>query len=375
MKKKLFIYFLIIIIILILLLLLFFIPKKPKEIIKEKKIIELPEKEKKIIEKKVKERTIREKIITSEEKFEVKDYNIYMLKINPLGELIWQKTIDNKFIDWAEFGFQTLENDIVLLCRSYDIENFQDRFYIIKTDEHGNLLSQIQLEDFNDPEQKTKEGYITIGKMWTGERDNYEAYISSTDNSGIYLWLKNFSSRYYEWGYFVLMVKDSTYLIGEDIDYDGSSFDFYLRKKDMSGSEKWTKSYGEKGLNKCYSITTGLDDGYILVGTSYLFDKGKSVAYLLKVDEDGNKLWDRVYEGKGNNEVFSVAACGNSGYLFAGATNLKRTGNYDVYLLKTDIDGNKLWENTYGNGGNDAAYHIFNCNDGNFILVGVTQKK
>ncbi len=374
MKKRLIIYIYSVIILIIFLLLLFFILKKPKEKIKEKEVIELPEKEKKIIEKKVKERTIREKIITSEEKFEVKDYDIYIIKINPLGELIWQKTININYIDWAEYGFQTIDNNIYLICRSYNKDDMKDIFYIIKTDEHGNLLSQNQLEDFNEPEQKTKEGNITIGKMWAGEGNIYELYISATDNNGEYLWLKNFGSRYYDWGYFVLITADSSYFIGDDNDYSASEFDFFIKKKDIAGKEIWTKSYGEKGLNKCYSIISGLDDGYVLSGTSYLIDRNKSVTYLLKVDEEGNKLWEKIYSGKGNNEVFSVAKCGTYYYFFAGTTNLKRAGNYDVYLLKTDINGNKLWENTYGNIGYDTAYHIFACNDSNYILIGTTQK-
>lgn len=370
MKKILF--FLFIIIILFLFFLLFFFSKKPKEQIKEKELIDLSEKEKKTIEK-----TIKEKIIVSMKKAEEIDYNIYMLKINPSGELLWQKTINNKLVDWAEFAFQTAENEIFLICRSYDINELQDRFYIIKADADGNLLWQKDFEEFFSSEEKTqkiKEGYITIGRAWTGEKKDYEVYISATDYDGNYLWTKNFGNKYYEWGYFVLISEDGTYLIGEDIDYPGLNSDFYLKKKDVSGMNLWLKSYGGDELNKGYSIISGIDNGYILTGVSYSFDEEKSVAYLLKVDSDGNKIWEKVFNGQGYNEIFSVAKDHNSGYFLTGTTNSKGAGLYDVYLIKTDVNGDKLWEKTFGDMGNDAAYHIYGCNDGNFILAGVTQK-
>lgn len=372
-KMKKILFYVLIVIILILLVLLFFFSKKAVKITKEKEVIELPEKEKKIIEK-----SIKEKIIISKKKTEVIDYDIYMLKINPAGTLLWQKNINNKFVDWAEFAFQTEGNEIFLICRSYDIDKLQDKFYIIKTDTNGILLWQKEFDEFFSDEEKiynTKYGYITIGRTWTSEKKDYVVYISATDNDGNYLWIKNFGNKYYEWGYFVLISKDDAYLIGEDIDYPGFNFDFYLKKKDMSGKILWLRSYGIGELNKGYAIISGLDNGYILTGVSYSFNDEKSTAYLLKADDDGNKIWENIFKGAGYNEIFSITKDENSkGYLLAGTTNSKGAGLYDVYLIRTDINGNKIWEKTFGSNGNDAAYHIFNCNDGNFIITGVTQK-
>lgn len=371
MKRMLFYLFIIIILYFIF---HFFFFKKSKEQINEKELIKLSEKGEKIIEK-----TIKERIIVSMKEVEI-DYNIYMLKVNPSGKLLWQKiiNINNKFVDWAEFVFQTVENEFFLICRSYDINELQDRFYIIKTDTDGNLLWQKDFEEFLSSEEntmKTKDGYITIGRVWTDERKNYEVYISATDYYGNYLWIKNLGNKYYEWGYFVLISEDGTYFIGEDIDYSETYFDFYLKKKNFSGMNLWMKSYGINELNKCYSIISGFDNGYILTGVSYLFNEEKSVVYLLKVDSNGNKIWKKIFNGEGYNEVFSIAKDHNSsGYFLVGTTNSKGAGLYDVYLIKIDVNGNKLWEKTFGDIGNDAAYHICACNDGNFILAGFTQK-
>ena len=371
MKKRLF-YIFIILFILFLLWFIFFLVKKPEKIIKEKEIIELPEKEKKIIEK-----SIKEKIVVSKKKAEGINYDVYLLKIDREGNLIWQKTFNNKFVDWAEFAFQTGANDVFLICRSYDINELQDKFYIIKLDVDGNLLWQKDFEEFFSSEEKTYEikgGYITTGRTWTDDKNYYEIYISETDYEGNYLWTKNFGNKYYEWGYFVLLSEDGTYIIGEDIDYPGLNFDFYLKKKDTSGKNLWQKSYGIDSLNKGYAIISGIDNGYILAGVSYSLNEEKSAAYLLKVDREGNKIWERIFRDKSYNEIFSIEKDGETGYLLAGTTNSKGAGLYDAYLIKTDIDGNKIWEKTFGSSGNDAVYHISNCNDGNFIIAGVTQQ-
>jgi hypothetical protein len=357
------------IIIILLIFLLFFILKKPAEVKKIKETIELHEKEKKGI-------TIKEKIVVSREKAEATDYNILLLKINSAGDLIWQKTYDNKFVDWAEFVFQTTGDDIFMICRSYDINDLQDKFFVIKTDKHGNLLWQKDFDDFFSSEektQKTKNGYITTGKTWTDEKNDYDVYVFATDYDGNYLWTKSFGNKYYEWGYFVLIAEDGTYLIGEDIDYPGFNNDFYLKKKDFSGKNLWLKSYGLYELNKGYAMIKGIDNGYILTGVSYLFKEDKSFAYLLKVDSDGNKVWEKVFKSNGYNEIFSIAP-DVDGYLLAGTIESKGDDLYNAYLIKTDINGNKVWEKTFGSNGNDAFYSVCRGNDNSFLLSGITQK-
>jgi|DewCreStandDraft_4_1066084.scaffolds.fasta_scaffold07318_1 hypothetical protein len=372
MKKRLIIILLFIIIFII--ILLFLLVKKPKikPIIKEKKTLELPEKEQKIIEK-----SIKQKIIISKKKAEEIDYDVFMAKINQKGQILWQKNFNNKFVDWAEFICQTNENNYLLLCRSYNINDLQDKFFVIKTDENGNLLWQKDFEEFYISEEKTqkiKDGFITIGRTLIGDKKEYEIYLSATDLDGNYLWTKNLGSKYFEWGYFVLMSDDGTYLIGEDINYPDINLDFYLKKKDINGKDLWMQSYGIKDLNKGYAIIPAIDAGYLLVGVSYLYGEEKSYAYILKIDNNGNKIWEKIFGDAGYNEIFSIVKDGSSGYILAGATNSKTTGLYDVYIIKTDIAGNLIWEKKYGGTGNDAVYWISNCNDGNFILAGVTQK-
>ncbi|MBP7792826.1 MAG: hypothetical protein KA120_07175 [Candidatus Goldbacteria bacterium] len=371
MKKKLFIFIIVILILIVLLFILFFMLQKPEKI-KKKGIIELPEKEQKIVEK-----SIKEKIIISGKKEKVTDYNVYFFKVTPSGGLLWQKSINNEFIDWAEFAFQTIENDIFLICRVYDINEMRDKFYVIKSDENGNPIWQKDFEDFFSNEEKifkTKEGYLTIGRTLTNEKNDNNIYVSAADYNNNYLWIKNFGSKYYSWGNFTLISKDGAYLIGEDDDYPELNFDFYITKKDATGKNLWIKTYGINEADKGYSIMQGIDGGYVLTGVSYLFNDEKNVSYLIKIDDDGNIIWKRIFSGTGNDEIFCIAKDDDSGYLLAGTTDSDGAGLYDVYLLKTDLNGNELWKKTFGGNGNDAAYYITGCNDGNFIIAGVTQK-
>jgi hypothetical protein len=134
----------------------------------------------------------------------------------------------------------------------------------------------------------------------------------------------------------------------------------------------WIKTYGINEIDKGYSIMQGIDGGCVITGVSCFFNNEKNISYLIKIDDNGNIIWKRIFDGRGNDEIFCMAKDDDAGYLLAGTTDSDGTGLYDVYLLKTDVNGNELWKKTFGGGGNDAAYHITACNDGNFIIAGVT---
>jgi hypothetical protein len=121
---------------------------------------------------------------------------------------------------------------------------------------------------------------------------------------------------------------------------------FYLLKIDSEGNKKWEKTYDIKEVGEAHSATPTRDGGYIIAG--FVKDDKTNLDFcLLKVDSHGNKEWVKTYGGAENDNPMKVVQTPDGGYIVAGSTDSFGSG-LDFYLIKTDSKGNLEWQKTYG---------------------------
>ncbi len=139
------------------------------------------------------------------------------------------------------------------------------------------------------------------------------------------------------------------------------------------GDSLWARVYGGEFNESAFSVQQTTDGGFITVGYSYTFGPGKYDVYLLKTDANGDTLWSRTYGGSEEDYGYSVEQTSDGGYIIAGSTDSYGASYDDAYLIKTDSSGDTLWTRTYdGTGGSEAANSVQETTDGGFILAGYT---
>ncbi len=131
-------------------------------------------------------------------------------------------------------------------------------------------------------------------------------------------------------------------------------------------------TYGGIQNDVCNQIKPTNDGGYIMIGTSNSFGCGNTDFYAIKVDSVGRHEWSKTYGGLENEEGFSVTQTFDKGYAFVGFTDSYGAGGYDVYLVKTDSQGNFQWQRTYGGSDWDFGYSIQQLPDSGFVICGLT---
>jgi hypothetical protein len=174
----------------------------------------------------------------------------------------------------------------------------------------------------------------------------------------------------------IIMTEDGGVLIaGYTFSKGAGKADAYLVKCNSGGDIEWDKTYGWGENDQVFSVTRTHDGGYIAAGVTESYSAGRRDVYVIKVDNNGNKEWEKIFGGEKEDEANCVIQTEDGGYMIAGMTFSSGVGGGDVYLLKLNRNSELEWEKTYGGKAKDFANHIEQTDDGGYIVVGYGGEK
>ena len=134
--------------------------------------------------------------------------------------------------------------------------------------------------------------------------------------------------------------------------------------------EAWNKTFGGTNYEVAYSVQQTSDGGYILAGPKCTLPYGVgSDGWLVKTDTNGNKQWDKTFGGTGDDLAMSVQQTSDGGYILAGYTDSYGVGYWHFWLVKINSNGNEQWSRTFGG---TFAFSVQETADGGYILAGCT---
>lgn len=218
-------------------------------------------------------------------------------------------------------------------------------------------------------QQTTDGGYIIVGDKYIFERGGTDIYLIKTDSNGDTLWTKTYGNANYDYGFSVQQTDDGGYILVGEL---GSDFgpDAYMIKTNDIGDTLWTKKYEEnRSRSRASDVKQTPDGGYIFTG--YISQNYNDI-YLVKTNSWGDTLWTRSYDNGLSEYGFSVSITSDGGYLISGTSGFYDVGQCDIYLIKTDNNGDTLWTKTIDNNAYDDASMARQTSDGGFIIIGVT---
>lgn len=178
----------------------------------------------------------------------------------------------------------------------------------------------------------------------------------------------------YDVGYDVQQTLDNGYIIaGSTSSFGQGNTDFYLLKLDSMGQKKFEKSFGGYNNEIAKSVVQLSDSSYVMAGYTSSFGIGGYDVFLVKVDKNGNFLWQKTIGGNDWDFAYSLKTTNDGGFIISGTTYSFGNGNADGYVIKTDANGDTTWTKTYGGLKDDELKSVIQTADGNYALTGYTK--
>ncbi len=314
------------------------------------------------------------------ESFGEGDRNSYLILVDGNGDEIWDQTYGDEEYNYSN-SILEIDNGFALGGLTGTFRNGFWDAWLLKTGEDGEVQwSQTYGEDERDLGsglalvRTPNDGFAFAGFYLNDER-NYQGWLILTDEDGDELWDGAFGGQGYNYFSSIVPTAEGGYAMcggSNSFNNDGFNYKCYLVVTNENGEELWSEVYGGAQTDQSYSLIQLEDEGFALGGATESFGAGGRDMYLVRTDEDGEMLWSQTYGGEEDDRCNKIIGTEDGGFLLLGYTEsfVQAEDDRDVWLVRTDENGEMLWSQTYGGDTKDRGHDIIPTDDGGWILGG-----
>lgn len=322
--------------------------------------------------------------------------------------ILWEETYGGSYPDEANSSVLTNDGGYALLGSSWsnngDVSGNHggEDIWVVKLNQNAQIewekcLGGSSTEAGNSIQQTNDNGFIIVGYTISNDGDvsglhgHYDAWVVKLDQNGNIEWQRCYGGSSFDEVHSILQTNDEGYIMSGssasndgDVSGNNGEHDAWVVKIDQTGAIEWQNCYGGSGSDGMYQIVQTNDNGFIMTGVSNSIDgdvsgnQGEYDIWLMKIDQDGNMDWQKCFGGSGEEFGRAIQQTNDGGYVFIGYTNSNNGdisgnhGNIDIWIVKLNQTADIEWQKCLGGSGEERGYSIHQENDGGYIISGHT---
>ena len=343
------------------------------------------------------------------------DSDYWIVRIDDQGNKLWDKTYGGSSTDFLREIVQTNDGGFLLGGQSRSTisgdksqHDQEEDFWIIKIDSNGNkqwdrTYGSNGVEDLTSMIITSDGGFLLGGFSYSGiagdkSEDSmgyYDYWVIKIDSQGNKVWDKSLGGYMADVLLTVIETKEGGFLVGgysqSPISGDKSegskgSNDMWIVKLNAQGIKQWDKTYGGNSVDNLMGLIQTSDEGFLLSGYSASDASGDKSEHslggydywVIKIDFQGNKLWDKTFGGSMQDNLSTAISTADGGFLLGGTSYSPASGNKleglnggsDFWIVKIDGEGNSQWEKTIGKNVEEQLFDLTEISQNSYLLGG-----
>ncbi len=305
--------------------------------------------------------------------------SLNVLQKRPNTKATFEKRFGGRYSDEGH-ALLALEDGFLIVGSTESFGSGGRDAYVIKTDLFGNKLWSEAYGGSRDDSAEAvipfKDGFMLTGSTYSLGNGNENIYALRIREDGQKVWQEGYHTKKrdrYIGKSLVKVNEDHVMLAGSQEHvkfFNGDTF-CYLTAIDANGAQKWDKRFGGKNPDRANSVIK-VSDGFVFAGmTESWGDNGKNM-YVVKIDTKGNRIWHQAFGGEFDDVARQVIATKDGGYLLVGYTNSDHRKLKDVFVVKINAEGKSEWQRHYGGSADDEGFGVVEDDEG-YAIVGYSK--
>jgi hypothetical protein len=309
------------------------------------------------------------------------ELDLYVVRTNSNGDTLWTRTYGGALDDEPSSLKATSDGGWIISASTESFGAGEDDFWLIKIDAIGNVLWQQtyggpQVDYSTDVEQTADGGYVMTGYTAVSTFAFPDARLLRMNSTGAEIWSRTYGTPDDQEAFYdVIELADHGLMISgynEDLVNGHGSWDAWVVKTDSMGMNLVGQYYGGFGWEMAHAIIPTSDGNFVFTGSTDLNFAIFTDFYVVKINSNLDTLWTRHWGRADVEEPFDIAPTQDGGFVMAGHTCTPGVGGCvkDAYIVKINSNGDSLWTQKIGDAQDDAAFAIKETCDGGFVVAG-----
>jgi len=303
----------------------------------------------------------------------------WIVRLNKEGQRLWEKTYGDSAADEAT-ALAELKSGGFIVSGAKTINGKADA-WLLRLDDRGELLWEKNYggKEFDKAESfvVTVDGdFVVCGGTRSQGAGLLDAWIFRVDSTGNLLWEKTFGGEKFDRINSIITMPEGGFAVcGQTSSSGAGSVDFWLMRLDSQGQVLWEKTFGGAKPDWGEKVIRTTDGGFAFCGETQSQGAGEWDVWVLRLNNTGEILWDKIFGGAKNDWANAIVQTSDGGFLLCGITASKGLDEDEAWVLRLDAEGNLLWDKPMGGAQHENTYAITATSAGEYVFAGATSSK